>query len=92
MRPVEHPLRLIGPCAGGGYRDNMRYHVYDDGYHYAPAYGSGIAGAIYFVLGVLVAVANDYFDHLSTLGRLLSALLAVALWPLVLLGLDIRIR
>ena len=44
------------------------------------------------VLGILVAVANDYFDHLSTIGRLLSALLAVALWPLLLFGLDIRIR
>ena len=70
----------------------MRYHAYDDGYGYAPAYGSGIAGAIYLVLGVLVAVANDYFDHLTTFGRLLSALLAVVLWPLLLLGLDIRIR
>lgn len=69
----------------------MRYHAYDR-YGYTPAYGSGIAGAIYLVLGVLVAVANDYFDHLTTFGRLLSALLAVLLWPLLLLGLDIRIR
>ena len=43
------------------------------------AYGSGIAVAIYFVLGILVAVANDYFDHLTTFGRLLSALLTVLL-------------
>ncbi len=69
----------------------MRYSTYDRT-SYAPAYGSGIAVAIYFVLGLLVAVANNYFDHLSTFGRLLSALLAVALWPLLLLGLDIRIR
>ncbi len=69
----------------------MRYHAYDR-YGYAPAYGSSIAGAIYLLLGVLVAVANDYFDHLTTFGRLLSALLAVVLWPLLLLGLDIRIR
>ena len=69
----------------------MRYPTYDR-YTYAPAYGSGIAAAIYVVLGILVAVANNYFDHLSTFGRLISALLAVLLWPLLLLGLDIRIR
>ena len=70
----------------------MRYPTYDR-YGYAPAYGStGIGVAIYLVLGILVAVANNYFDHLTTLGRLLSALLAVVLWPLLLLGLDIRIR
>ncbi len=68
----------------------MRYHAYDR-YSYAPSYGSSIAAAIYLVLGLLVAVANNYFDHLTTFGRLLSALLAVVLWPLLLLGLDIRI-
>lgn len=73
----------------------MRYPVYDRydyDYDYAPSYGIGIGGLIYFVLGVLVAVANNYFDHLTTFGRLISALLAVLLWPLLLLGLDIRIH
>ncbi len=69
----------------------MRYSTYDRP-SYAPAYGSGIVAAIYVVLGILVAVANNYFDHLTTFGRLISALLAVLLWPLLLLGLDIRIR
>lgn len=68
----------------------MHYRTYER-WDYAPAHGSGIGGAIYLVLGVLIAVANNYFDHVGTLGRLLSALLAVMLWPLVLLGLDIRI-
>lgn len=69
----------------------MRSPTYDR-QAYAPAYGSGIAAAVYLVLGILVAVANNYFDHLTTFGRLISALLAVLLWPLLLLGLDIRIR
>ena len=68
----------------------MRYSTYDN-YGYAPSHAPAIAGAIYLVLGVLVAVANNYFDHLTTFGRLLSALLAVVLWPLLLLGIDIRI-
>lgn len=50
-----------------------------------------IGGLIYLVLGVIVAASEDYFDQLSTLGRLLSAVLAVMLWPLLLLGIDIRI-
>ena len=50
-----------------------------------------IGGLIYLVLGVIVAASENYFDQLSTLGRLLSAILAVMLWPLLLLGLDIRI-
>ena len=87
----EHPSMLAGGAQNGGYPNPMRYSTYDRP-SYAPAYGSGIAVAVYFVLGLLVAVANNYFDHLSTFGRLLSALLAVALWPLLLLGLDIRIR
>ncbi len=50
-----------------------------------------IGGIIYLVLGVIVAVSQNYFDHLSTLGRLLSAIVAVILWPLLLFGIDIRI-
>lgn len=67
----------------------MGYRVYER--EYDTTHGSGIGGAIYLVIGVLVAVAQNYFDHLSTLGRLLSAVLAVALWPLLLLGIDIRV-
>ncbi len=50
-----------------------------------------IGAIVYLVLGVIVAVSQNYFDHLSTLGRLLSAILAVILWPLLLFGIDIRI-
>lgn len=91
MDKLEHPLTADEHRAGGGYAEGMRYATYDR-YGHAPAYRSGIGVAIYLVLGILVAVANDYFDHLTTFGRLLSALLAVVLWPLLLLGLDIRIR
>ena len=84
-------VEIGGPPPGHGYPEGMRYPTYDR-YDYAPAYGPSIGAVIYFVLGILVAVANNYFDHLSTFGRLLSALLAVLLWPLLLLGLDIRIR
>ncbi len=50
-----------------------------------------IGGVIYLVLGVIVAASQNYLDQLSTLGHLLSAIVAVALWPLLLFGIDIRI-
>jgi hypothetical protein len=46
---------------------------------------------VYLVIGVVVAAANDYFDSLSTVGRVVSAIVAVVLWPLVLIGFDIQI-
>jgi len=46
---------------------------------------------VYVVIGVVVAAVNDYFDSLETFGRVISAVLAVALWPLVLLGFDIQV-
>ena len=50
-----------------------------------------IGGFIYLVLGLLVTASQNYFDHLTTVGRLVSAIVAVALWPLLLFGIDIRI-
>jgi predicted transporter len=51
-----------------------------------------LIGVIYIVIGVAVAASNDYFERLNTLRRVVSALLAVALWPLVLLGIDLHIK
>jgi predicted transporter len=49
-------------------------------------------GLIYIVVGVAIAASYDYFERLNTLRLVLSALLAVALWPLVLLGIDLHIK
>ena len=46
---------------------------------------------VYLVIGVVVAAVNNYFDQLRTIGRILTVIVAVLLWPLVLLGFDIRI-
>jgi hypothetical protein len=43
------------------------------------------------VIGLVVAIAEDYFDSLGTFGRVLTAIAAVLLWPLLLLGFDIQI-
>lgn len=46
---------------------------------------------IYLVVGVVVAYAEDYFDNLDRTKQLLSAILAVALWPLILVGFDVKV-
>ena len=46
---------------------------------------------VYLVIGVVVAAVNNYFDQLGTIGRVLTVIVAVLLWPLLLLGFDIRI-
>lgn len=43
-------------------------------------------------IGIAVAATKNYFDNLETWRRILSALLAILLWPLVLLGVDLHIR
>jgi len=49
-------------------------------------------GLVYLVVGIAVAATHDYFEKLNTLRLVLSAVLAVLLWPLVLLGIDLHIK
>jgi hypothetical protein len=46
---------------------------------------------LWIVIGVVVAATEDYYDSLGTAGRVLTAIAAVLLWPLLLFGFDIRI-
>jgi hypothetical protein len=50
--------------------------------------GTGIITLIYLVVGVLVAASKDYFGDVSGIFDLVNILLAILLWPLVLLGVD----
>jgi hypothetical protein len=53
---------------------------------------SSFLGLVYLVIGVAVAATHDYFERLNTIRRILSAVLAIVLWPLVLLGIDLHIK
>jgi hypothetical protein len=46
---------------------------------------------IYVLVGIYVAFARDYIT-LRLIKLVLSALLAIFLWPLVLLGVDLHIN
>jgi hypothetical protein len=53
---------------------------------------SGIGSLVYLVVGVVLASSRHYFEHASTLKPLVSALLAIVLWPLLLLGINLHIK
>jgi hypothetical protein len=46
---------------------------------------------IYVLIGVIVAYAEDYLENLDTTKRVLSGVLGILLWPLVLVGFDVRV-
>jgi hypothetical protein len=50
-----------------------------------------LLGLVYVAAGIFVAASKDYFDNLDTFKRVLSAALAILLWPLTLLGIDLHI-
>jgi mannose/fructose/N-acetylgalactosamine-specific phosphotransferase system component IID len=55
-------------------------------------YRVGLLPVVWIVVGVVVAAIYDYFDSLGTTGKVLSVIVAVLLWPLLLLGFDISIQ
>jgi hypothetical protein len=47
---------------------------------------------LYVVIGVVLASTHHYLSNLDTVRRFASAILAIVLWPLVLLGIDLHIK
>ncbi|WP_067455104.1 hypothetical protein [Actinomadura macra] len=53
--------------------------------------GISLVGLLYLIIGVFVAFDRDYIDA-ALLRRVGSALLAIFLWFLILLGVDLHIH
>ena len=43
----------------------------------------GIFPLIYVIIGAVIADRHHYFTHLQTLSQIVSAVLAIVLWPLI---------
>ena len=58
--------------------------------------GRGFFGSIisfvYLVVGAIIANSHRYFAHVANLKAVVSAALAVILWPLLLFGVNLHIR
>jgi hypothetical protein len=52
--------------------------------------GPSLLTIIYLVVGVFAAADHNYIKH-DDLGEVISALLAIVLWPLVLLDVNLHI-
>jgi len=51
-----------------------------------------LTSVIWLIVGVLLASSHHYFKHVDTLKPIISAVLAVVLWPLLLLGINLHIK
>ena len=51
-----------------------------------------LLGLVYVVVGVAIAANHNYFDNIHGWRGVLSATFAIFLWPLILLGIDLRIK
>ena len=59
----------------------------------APAYSRpSLLGTIWLIVGVVVAAMHDYFVDVNTGKEIVSALLAVLLWPLLLIGINLHVH
>lgn len=51
----------------------------------------GIFPIIYVIIGAIVGNQHHYFAHLHTVSQIVSAFLAIALWPLILLHVNLHV-
>jgi hypothetical protein len=66
----------------------MRYAATTAG----PRIGVSWLGALYLIVGGIVAGTHHYWVHLHTLRGWASALLGTVLWPLVLAGANLHLH
>ena len=54
--------------------------------------GPSLIAIIYVGVGVAIAATHHYFENVNGWRGVLSAIFAIFLWPLVLLGIDLHIK
>jgi len=54
--------------------------------------GPSLFTILWVVIGIFVAIDHKYFKHIDDIAAVLSAILAVLLWPLVLLDVNLHIK
>jgi hypothetical protein len=54
--------------------------------------GPSLLGILYIVIGVFVAIDHKYLKNIDNLEQVVSAALAILLWPLVLLDVNLRVN
>lgn len=52
----------------------------------------GLLTIVYLLIGAFLAGARGYFGDIGTLEGVVSALLAIFLWPLLLVGVNLHVN
>jgi hypothetical protein len=52
----------------------------------------GFIPLLWLVIGAIVAATHHYFEHVETIRQVGSAIIAVLVWPLIFLGIDLHIQ
>jgi len=60
-------------------------------YEGAKTMGYSLGSIIYVIIGMVLASNRGYLTDLGAIDNILSALLAIILWPLLLFGVDLRL-
>jgi hypothetical protein len=54
--------------------------------------GPSLLLLVYVGVGVAIAATHEYFENVNGWRGVLSAIFAIFLWPLVVLGIDLHIK
>ena len=54
--------------------------------------GPGLLTIVYLLIGAFVAGSNGYFANVASLEGIISAILAIFLWPLILVDVNLRVN
>lgn len=60
------------------------------GYREPMLWRSNLLGILYLIVGIIVASNRNYLSGINDIQEVAEALLAIVLWPLVLLGVSMR--
>ena len=53
---------------------------------------SSLGSILWLIVGILLAVSHHYLNRVDSLKPLISAVLAILLWPLLLLGINLHVK
>jgi hypothetical protein len=51
-----------------------------------------LGSIVWLIVGILLASSHNYLSHVNNIKPIASALLAIFLWPLLLLGINLHIH
>jgi hypothetical protein len=57
-----------------------------------PVVRVSLGSILWLIVGILLASAHHYLTHVDKLKPIISALLAILLWPLLLLGINLHVK